>query len=63
MAIPPSVTQIGGYAFYGCSALASVAIPESVTQIGHSAFQGCSELPAAEATALRARYGGGIFGQ
>ena len=38
------VTQIGNYAFYGCSSLRSVVIPEGVTTIGWSAFQGCSSL-------------------
>ena len=42
--IPESVTQIGNYAFFGCSSLSSVTIPESVTQIGAYAFDGCSSL-------------------
>lgn len=36
--IPNSVTNIGFYAFYGCSALSSVIIPDSVTDIGSYAF-------------------------
>jgi len=44
VAIPKSVTSIGGYAFYGCKSLTSVTIPESVTSIGNEAFQGCSSL-------------------
>ena len=42
--IPNSVTNIGEYAFYGCSGLTSVTIPDSVTRIGSSAFSGCSGL-------------------
>eukprot|EP00729_Bicosta_minor_P028962 gene28962-biopygen8780 len=42
--IPSSVTSIGGGAFDGCSALASLAIPSSVTSIGDRAFRGCSSL-------------------
>ena len=42
--IPNSVTNIGEYAFYGCSGLTSVTIPGSVTRIGSSAFSGCSGL-------------------
>ena len=42
--IPDSVTNIGNYAFYGCSGLTSVTIPNGVTRIGMSAFNGCSGL-------------------
>ena len=42
--IPNSVTSIGYYAFYGCSALTSINIPNSVTSIGHYAFYNCSAL-------------------
>ena len=38
------VTSIGGGAFYGCTALASVTIPDSVISIGGSAFYGCTSL-------------------
>ena len=61
MAIPASVTQIGDYAFYGCSALVSAAIPASVTEIGYQAFRGCPALPADTAAELRARFGQSIF--
>jgi hypothetical protein len=39
-----SVTQIGDYAFNGCTSLASITIPASVTQIGVRAFYGCTSL-------------------
>ena len=39
--IPEGVTSIGGYAFFGCSSLASITIPEGVTTIGYSAFEKC----------------------
>ena len=42
--IPSSVSVIGNYAFYNCSALPEIAIPQSVTTIGDYAFQGCSGL-------------------
>ena len=44
LTIPDAVTNIGNYAFYGCSGLTSVTIPDSVTRIGHSAFRDCSGL-------------------
>ncbi len=44
MTIPDGVTNIGSYAFYGCSDLTSVTIGNSVTEIGDSAFSGCSDL-------------------
>jgi hypothetical protein len=42
--IPQSITSIGGYAFSGCTGLASITIPDNVTSIGDYAFQGCSGL-------------------
>ena len=42
--IPDSVTMISGYAFRGCTGLASVVIPESVTEIRDSVFKGCTSL-------------------
>ena len=42
--IPPSVTSIGGYAFYGCTSLTEVTIPSTVTNIGICAFFNCRGL-------------------
>jgi hypothetical protein len=42
--IPPSVTSIGNYVFYMCSALTSVTIPPSVTFIGDYSFSECKAL-------------------
>ena len=42
--IPNSVTNIGDYAFYGCSGLTSITIPNSVANIGDDAFTSCSGL-------------------
>ena len=44
LSIPEGVTEIGRYAFSGCTALASVTIPASVTAIGVNAFEGCTSL-------------------
>ena len=39
-----NVTSIGGYAFYGCNALASLTIPDGVTSISGHAFYNCFTL-------------------
>ena len=44
LVIPKGVTEIGGYAFSGCTGLTSVTIPDSVTKIGDNAFSGCKRL-------------------
>ncbi len=42
--IPDTVTYIGNYAFYNCSALTNITIPDSLTSIGNYAFHNCSAL-------------------
>ena len=42
--IPDSVTEIGDYAFDGCTSLQSIDIPNSVTEIRAYAFSGCTSL-------------------
>ena len=42
--IPDGVTNIGDWAFNGCSGLADIVIPDSVTSIGDYAFGDCSSL-------------------
>lgn len=42
--VEPGVTSIGERAFYGCSALTSIALSANITSIGQSAFSGCSSL-------------------
>ena len=37
-------TNIGNYAFNGCTSLTSVTIPDNVTTIGNYAFVACSRL-------------------
>ena len=42
--LPNTLTSIGSYAFYGCSALKSIYLPSALTRIGWNAFQGCTSL-------------------
>ena len=42
--IPSGVTEIGDFAFDGCSGLTSIEIPVGVTEIGSFAFDDCSGL-------------------
>ena len=42
--IPNSVTDIGNYAFRGCSNLINITISDNVTSIGNNAFYCCSGL-------------------
>ena len=46
--IPDGLTEIGSWAFSGCSGLTSIEIPSSVTKIGSWAFSGCSGLTSIE---------------
>lgn len=42
--LPPSITKIGQYAFYECTALKNVVIPNKVKEIGERAFSLCKNL-------------------
>ena len=44
LSLPDGLTNIGSYAFVGCSKLASVTIPSSVDTIDMGAFYNCSSL-------------------
>ena len=43
-AIPSDTTEIGSYAFAGCTLLESVTIPGSIEKIGMYAFEDCTSL-------------------
>ena len=43
LVIPDGVTNIGDYAFVGCTGLKSVTVPESVEYIGRYAFSACPD--------------------
>ena len=42
--LPENMTDIGEYAFRGCSSLTSITIPDGVSSIGEYAFEGCNSL-------------------
>ncbi len=42
--IPPTVTGIGNYAFYGCTGLQTINLPDSITSISGYAFDLCDNL-------------------
>lgn len=44
LAIPPTVTEIGDFAFYSDPNLMSVTLSQNVAAIGEAAFAGCSSL-------------------
>ena len=44
LVLEDGTTGISGYAFDGCTGLASIEIPNSMNNIGEGAFQGCSNL-------------------
>ena len=42
--LPPNITEIRTYCFYGCSALRVSSLPASITKIGPNAFGNCANL-------------------
>ncbi len=55
------VTEIGDYAFEGCTGLTAVKIPNSVTKTGDNAFAGCTGLTAVTIPDSVTKIGGGAF--
>lgn len=49
-------TNIGSFAFRGCSNITNVIIPDSVTSIGESAFYGCNKLAEIQFTGTVAQW-------
>lgn len=54
--IPESVTEIGCFAFEGCTGLTSITIPKSVTEIGWLAFEDCTGLERIEVAKENPKY-------
>jgi len=42
--LPDTITEIGEFAFSGCTSLKSINIPAKVSSIGEGAFSGCDKL-------------------
>ena len=55
------MSEIGLYAFNGCSGLESIMIPNSVTKIGSFAFAGCNGLTSVEIPNSVMEIGKGAF--
>ena len=55
------ITQIGAYAFDGCTAMTDVSIPSTVKSINASAFNGCSSLTKVELPTGLTFLGEGVF--
>lgn len=56
-----AVTSIGGFAFYGCTALTSITIGNNVESIGARAFMHCSALTSITIPASVTSIGDGVF--
>ena len=61
--IPERVTNIGSYAFAGCSNLESIIIPSSVTNIGERAFGWCSSLKSINIPSTVTNIEGAVFSE
>ena len=59
--IPKGASEIGNWAFNGCSSLESVVLPDSVVKIGNGAFSNCVSLPSIELPPKLTSLGGNAF--
>ena len=59
--IPDTVTNIGDWAFSGCSSLSDLTLPASLTSIGDWAFNDCSSLRNLTLPASLTSIGEGVF--
>lgn len=60
--IRSGVTDVGRFAFYGCTKLTSVAIPDTVKEIGYNAFFFCENLTSIRLPSGLADLAPGAFG-
>ena len=61
VSLSEELTNISGFAFYGCSALESISMPLTVTSIGSFSFMDCSSLREIEMPLYLERLGSGCF--
>lgn len=61
VSLPDELTNISGFAFYGCSALESISMPLTVTSIVSFSFMDCSSLREIEMPLYLERLGSGCF--
>ena len=61
LALPDTMTEIGSYAFQGCSNLTLTELPAKITKIGTSAFFGCTGLALKELPAGVTQIGSNAF--
>ncbi len=61
VSLPDELTNISGFAFYGCSALESISMPLTVTSIGSFSFMDCSSLREIEMPLYLEEIGSGCF--
>jgi hypothetical protein len=59
--LPPTINNIGSYAFYNCNLITSLVLPESVTTIDYAAMNGCSRLANINIPAAVTSIGDGAF--
>ena len=52
MILPEEVTEIGDYAFFGCTSLSNVVFQGEIKQVGENAFLGCDNLKLPDALRL-----------
>ncbi len=59
--LPPSVSEIGGCAFYDCSSLQSIEIPPGVETLATHTFSGCTSLRSVTISSSVVTIGGYAF--
>ncbi len=61
IALPDSITSLGGYSFERCYYLRSITLPKNLTKIDFCAFSGCANLTTINIPAKVNTIGNGVF--